>query len=142
MDRKPKPDTYVEPMPRREFLRLMKAFEAIGGKYIADEQSEQYLNIKGVEACTLNATTILFKKRPTRAAVYEELYHAQQYRDGRIDGTVVNMYQCEIETQRYLLDKAKELSLTKNEIQQTKNALNWYENRLRKMKGDDSRDNM
>ena len=47
--------------------------------------AELYLDSREAEACTLNGYTILFRKRPGRAAVYEELIHAAQFRDGKND---------------------------------------------------------
>lgn len=137
MERKNKPSSYIEPMPRKNFLQLMKEFKALGGKYVADDISEQYLNSKGVEAITLNETTILFRKRPTRAAVYEELYHVKQYRDGKIDGTQEVAIVCEIEAQEYLLENSATLELTELEIIQTEKALAYYKEELKLLKGDD-----
>lgn len=142
MERKPKSTTYIEPMPQKEFFALMREFKKRGGKYMSNDESERYLEAKGVEACTLNATTILFRKKPSRAAVREELYHAQQYRDGKIDGTIKNACVCEIEAQHYLLDNAMEFQLTEQEIHQTKQALNLYTKKLLEMKGDVEDENM
>ena len=140
MYRKPRSEAYIEPMPKNQFLTLMREFKKMGGKYLANEQSENFLNIQGVEASTLNATTILFRRRPSRSAVYEELFHAQQYRDGKITGSAENAYKCEIEAQLYLLKHAEEFQLTEPEITQTHKALKWYENKLRTMKGDVNHD--
>lgn len=142
MERKPRSKAYVEPMPRGKFLALMKDFKASGGKYIANDESERFLDAQGAEAITLNATTILFRKRPTRSAVYEELFHVKQFRDGLIDGTIRNAYECEIEAQVYLLDNSEKLELTESEIMQTQKALDRYRELLNKMKGDDQNDDM
>ena len=75
MDRKPKPDTYVEPMPQKLFHQLVKQFQELGGKVIMGADAELYLDSREAEACTLNGYTILFRKRPGRAAVYEEMIH-------------------------------------------------------------------
>lgn len=106
----------AEPMPRDQFLKLMSEFEKNGGIYMADERSEAFLNIRGAEASTYNATTILFRRNPTWAAVYEELFHADQFRKGRVDSTVKNTYECEIEAKQYLLKNATKLQLTDIEI--------------------------
>ena len=139
MERKHKDDSIdkIESMPRKQFLELMREFKKNGGTYIANKESEVFLNAKKVEACTLNSTTILFRRRPTRAAVYEELFHVEQFRMGKIDGTIINAYENEIEAQRYLLEHAEELELTMPEIKKTKEALEWYEMKLENLKGDD-----
>jgi hypothetical protein len=135
MERKPKPDTYIEPMPKSQFLSLMQEFKSLGGKYICNEESEKFLDVQGSEAVTLNGYTILFRKKPSRSAVYEELFHAAQYRDGKNDGTPKIRIECEIEAQEYLLNNAKSLQLTKPEIIQTQKALQIYRLELDKMEG-------
>ena len=136
MYRKKKSDKYIHPMPKKQFFIVEKQFNQQGGKFYMDNEAELILEAQGAEACTLDAKTILLRKRPTRAAVYEELFHAKQFSEGSIDGTLKNMYECEIEAKKYLLDNANVLELTQNEITQTKESLKWYLNKLEKMKGD------
>ena len=133
MERKPKNDVYVKPMPRGLFLRLMKEFKRMGGKVIMDKEAERYLDDKGAEACTLNAETILFRRKPSRAAVYEELFHVKQFREGKIDGTLKNSYVCEIEAKKYLLNNASILGLTEIEIIATQKSLEFYMKKLQKL---------
>lgn len=142
MLRKNKADDYVEPMPRSLFIKIMREFKANGGKYVANEFSERFLLCQGAEACTLNENTILFKKHPSRAAVYEELFHIQQYRDGKINGELENIYLNEIEAKEYLLENANMLKLTKKEILQTEKALIWYKTALEQLKGGLSDDHL
>ncbi|MBQ9438124.1 MAG: hypothetical protein IJU50_07300 [Lachnospiraceae bacterium] len=134
MERKPKLDSYVQPMPKSQFLKLMREFKSIGGKYICNEESEAFLSVQGAEAIALDGYTILFRRKPTRSAVYEELFHTEQFRSGKIDGTPKNRCECEIEAQKYLLDNAKGLQLTEPEIEQTKRALEWYTQKLSEAK--------
>ncbi len=142
MLRKPKPDSYVEPMPRRQFHELMREFKRHGGTYIANAESEQFLRLRGAEACALNENIILFRRKPSRSAVYEELFHVQQFRENKIDGSPVNTCECEIEAQQYLLENAVSLQLTKIELEQTRNALMRYTMQLKKMKGEASDDHL
>ena len=139
MDRRKK-NNYdrIEPMPRKLFLELMREFKESGGKYIASEQSEAFLDSQGAEASAINATTILFRRRPSRAAVYEELFHVCQFRDGKIKGTVKNSIECEIEAKEYLLSNADRLQLTQSEIQKTREDLEWYKIQLREQKGEEN----
>ena len=53
--------------------------ESIGGKYVCDEHSEAHLSKSGAEATALDGYTILFRRKPGQAAVYEELYHTKQF---------------------------------------------------------------
>ena len=143
MDRKPKPDTYVEPMPQKLFHQLVKQFQELGGKVIMGADAELYLDSREAEACTLNGYTILFRKRPGRAAVYEELFHAAQFRDGKNDGSIRSVYKNEIEAKRQLLVRAKEFQLTEPEIRHTRISLELYERELRKLeKGDTENDSI
>ena len=70
------------------------------------------------------------KKSPGRAAVFEELIHATQYRQGKNDGTYKSRLLCEIEAQEKLLKYQKSYKLTKSEIKQTEKALKAYKKEL------------
>ena len=135
MNRKPKPDSYVQPMPKGQFIKLMHEFKAIGGKYICNKESEEFLEAQEAEASALDGYTILFRRKPTRSAVYEELFHTSQYREGKIDGTLKNRIKCEIEAQEYLLKNAEAFQLTEPEIIQTQKALHMYQLELSNWKG-------
>ncbi len=137
MERKTKPDSYVESMPRSQFLRLMRDFKRIGGKYICNNDTEDFLSAQGAEAITLDGYTILFRRRPTRSAVYEELFHAKQFRDGKINGSLRNRYECEIEAQKHLLENSEKFELTETEIAQTKASLNMYVKKLSEQRGEE-----
>lgn len=138
MNRKPKSNSYVQPMPRKQFLRLMHEFKEIGGKYICNKETEEFLSLQKAEAMTIDGFTILFSRRPSRAAVYEELFHAKQFRNGKINGSFENMLTCEVEAQEYLLNNAKILELTDPEIIQTRQALEWYRQKLTELKGEET----
>ena len=106
-------------------------------------EAELYLDSRESEACTLNGYTILFRKRPGRAAVYEELIHAAQFRDGKNDGSIRSVYKNEIEAKRQLLVRAKEFQLTEPEIRHTRISLELYERELQKLeKGDTDNDSI
>ena len=115
----------------------MREFKSIGGKYYNDEQTEEFLSLQGAEASTLDGFTILLRKKPSRAAVYEELFHAKQIREGKYDGSLMNRIECEIEAQLYLLENAESFELTAPEIQQTKEALDGYKKILEEQKGEE-----
>lgn len=130
MDRKPKPLNFISPMPKKQFRKLVKEFEGLGGKVIMGEDVDEYLSMKNCEATTLDGYTILYGNNPGRAAVYEELIHAEQYRNNQIydyESILVN----EIQAQEILLEKAQEYELTVYEITQTKKALKTYKEKLK-----------
>ena len=113
----------------------MREFKAIGGIYICNKDSEEFLSVQGAEAITLDSFTILFRRGPSRSVVYEELFHAEQFRNGKITGTQQNRLECEIEAQKYLLENADKFKLTKPEIVQTKDMLVVYTQKLSEQKG-------
>ena len=125
-------------MPKKQFLRKIKEFKKIGGLIQCDEYTENYLlNVKKAEGVTYNGYTILLPRRPSRSAVYEELFHAQQYRDGKIDGSELSRVRCEIEAQMYLLDNVEKFNFTEKEVELTKKNLNMYKNDLERLLGGD-----
>lgn len=134
MERKEKPSSFIEPMPKKKLRKLIADFEAIGGKVLMNEAVDAYLATKNAEACTLNGYTILFKEHPGRAAVYEELIHAKQFREGKNDGSTESILLNEIEAQEILLSNAKDYELTENEIIQTREALKAYQCQLKKIR--------
>lgn len=126
MDRKNKPDLYIEPMPKKRLRKIIKAFERQGGKILMGDEIDEYLREKHALGSTLNKDTIMLAKRPGRATVFEELIHAAQYRLGRCDGSAKSVVLCEIEAQEKLLANANAYGLTDTEISQTKKALDFY----------------
>ncbi len=127
LSRKVKPDNYIEPMPKRQLQKIIKSFKAKGGIIKMDEDSEKFLKSQNSEAVTLNKDTILLTKNPGRSAVYEELIHAEQYRQGKNDGSYEQRLICEIEAQKILIEKKKEYNITDEEDRQTRLALKAYE---------------
>ena len=92
--------------------------------------TDAYLESKHAEAITYNEKTILLRQRPGRAAVFEELIHATQFRKGENDGSYESRLLCEIAAQRKLLTYQKAYKLTTEEIKQTESALKVYQKEL------------
>ncbi len=133
MERK-KDNTKIEPMPKKQFRRIERAFKRQGGIIICNEEAERFLEIQNSEGSTLDAKTIILSRNPGRAAVYEEMIHAAQYRRGENDGSHLSRVLNEIAAQKILLKNAKAYGLTKNEIEQTRRALASYEYELETLK--------
>ncbi|GFI50755.1 hypothetical protein IMSAGC020_01965 [Lachnospiraceae bacterium] len=123
----------IEPMPKKQLQKIVKAFRRQGGLIQMSDSTDAYLDYKKAEAITYDAKTILMRQRPGRAAVFEELIHAAQYREGRNDGTYKSRLQCEIEAQEKLLRNQKAYQLTQPEIRQTKRALSSYQKELKEL---------
>lgn len=133
MERK-KDNTKIEPMPKKQFRKIERAFKQQGGIIICNEESERFLEAQNSEGSTLDAKTIILRRNPGRAAVYEEMIHAAQYRRGENDGSHLSRVLNEIAAQKILLKNAKAYGLTKNEIEQTQRALASYEAELETLK--------
>lgn len=131
MKRKKKAENAIEPMPKKQLRKIVKGFARQGGKIQMDAYTDEYLKSKKAEAITYNMNTILLHTNPGRAAVFEELIHATQYRQGKNDGSYVSRVLCEIEAQKKLLKYQNEYKLTKQEVKQTKLALDSYEKELK-----------
>lgn len=123
----------VEPMPKKQLQKIVKGFRKNGGLIQMDDATDAYLKQKSAEAITLNYNTILLMQRPGRAAVFEELIHATQWRMGRNDGSLKARLICEIEAQKKLLKNSAAYKLTKVEISQTEKALKAYKQELEKL---------
>ncbi len=131
MKRKKKAENAIEPMPKKQLRKIVKGFAKQGGKIQMDAYTDEYLKSKKAEAITYNMNTILLHTNSGRAAVFEELIHATQYRQGKNDGSYVSRVLCEIEAQKKLLKYQNEYKLTKQEVKQTKLALDSYEKELK-----------
>lgn len=80
----------------------------------------------------LNAETIVLQKKATISEVLEELYHAEQWKDGRLVDEPVSKIKAEIEAQNYLLSVSKRYNIPRNEVEQTKINLEYWKEELRK----------
>lgn len=95
-----------------------------------NDATDAYLKSKKAEAITYDEKTILLKQKPGRAAVFEELIHATQYRQGKNDGSYYKRLLCEIEAQEKLIKYQKAYKLTHAEVKQTEKALKSYRKEL------------
>lgn len=120
----------IEPMPKRQFQRIVKNFKLQGGMIQFNDETDQYLASKHAEAITYDAKTILIKQHPGRASVFEELIHTAQFRKGENDGSYESRLKCEIAAQEILLRNADAYKLTDIEISQTREALEAYQKEL------------
>lgn len=125
-----KGNDYVAPMPKKQLQKIVKGFKRSGGIIQMNDATDEYLRSKNAEAITIDAKTILLKQRSGRAAVFEELIHATQFRIGANDGTLKARLQCEIAAQEKLLRYQKAYKLTDAEIRQTAKALEAYKKEL------------
>lgn len=133
LNRKPKSDDYIEPMPKKQLQRIIKDFKAKGGIILINDEVDEYLKKQHAEGSTLNENTILLVRNPGRSAVYEELIHAKQYADGKNDGSRKSRLRCEIEAQKMLIEHKEEWHITDKEDKQTRRVLKRYEQEYKKL---------
>lgn len=80
-----------------------------------------------------DAYTIALQKKPTISEILEELYHAEQWLDGRlVEGDDLSKIKGEIEAQHYLLSVEKKYNIPKSETRQTIQNLKYWEGELKK----------
>jgi RHS repeat-associated protein len=116
------------PMEAEKFNRMKNAFEKKGGLIVKEEEALPLLNYHGVEASTLDATTIAFRPNPSASAVFEEFIHATQYRTGRANGT--NIIEMEIEAKEKLIKFRKAYEIPNSETRDTIQQLRQYRQML------------
>ena len=75
---------------------------------------------------TYNENTILIRSDASNSAIFEELIHATQYKQGRNDGSPEVCLLMEIEAQDKLIKYQKAYGLSDLENEQTKRALDGY----------------
>ena len=117
-------------MPKKQFHRLEKSFKRRGGIIQYNQATDDYLATKHAEGITYDSKTILLKRNPGRASVFEELIHAHQYRTGKNDGSYLSRLNSEIDAQKKLIRHSSLFQLTQQEIEQTKSALESYKKEL------------
>ncbi len=120
----------IKPMSKKQLQKIVKAFRKNGGIIQMNGMTDAYLAGKHAEAITYNEKTILLKQKPGRAAVFEELIHATQFRKGENDGSYESRLLCEIAAQEKLLRYQKAYKLTQEEVKQTESALKAYQMEL------------
>lgn len=98
---------------------------------------DSYLESKRVQAITYDYDVIFLHSNPSRAAVFEELIHSAQYRDGKIDATERSKVLCEIEAKEKLLKYARAYRLTAAEIRETQKLLKKDREDLKRISGGD-----
>lgn len=113
--------------------RLTRDFRQNGGVIFQSPVGDQYLKKIGAAAVNYNEKTIILPTKPTISEVLEELYHAEQYKNGKIDpNDYVSKIKAEIDAQNYLLSVEKRYNIPRNESEQTKKNLKYWKEELKK----------
>ena len=108
--------------------------ERHGGKVIrGDKEWEDHLDKMGAGASAVGDTIIL-RNDATTSEVLEEVFHFKQSQRGDYSefDTETMRYLRERDAQVYLLDSAKQYNIPKGETEQTRKALDYYLDKLRR----------
>ncbi|WP_407509079.1 phage tail family protein [Elizabethkingia anophelis] len=131
------------PINKKLLKELQEEFRRLGGEMVYSEESFQYIASREkvyneqIEALTFNESTIFLNKDVTTSAVYEELIHAKQFREGRYNNwvkeynNIIAENLMEKEAAEELLEKAAQWKLPKNEIELIKERLEFFKNELK-----------
>lgn len=109
--------------------------ERHGGKVIRGDKSlEDHLDDMGADASTLGDNIIL-RSDATTSEVLEEVFHFKQHKRGDYSQYDAEAMRClrERDAQLYLLDSAKRYNIPEKETAQTRKALAYYIDQLRRM---------
>jgi len=118
------------PIDSKLFNKLKEEFERKGGLIQQNEETDEHLDRRNAEGAALNGYTILLKRLPSISAVYEELIHAEQFRENKNNGSVEQRLLCEIEAQEILIKNKEKWNIPDIENEQTVRALEQYKNDL------------
>ena len=125
----------VDAMPEDQFQRIVEGFKRQGGEIRTDEEAQRYLDFREADGVTIDEKLVFLRKNPSRSAVFEELIHTSQFRNGDIVDIPRDVIKCEIEAKTKLIKYAKWYNLTETEIENTKRSLQKYKEELKKLDG-------
>jgi hypothetical protein len=106
-------------LTQAEVEAITADFRAAGGVIDQCVDAQRYLQTRGAGALTLNAETILLPACPTRTAVFEELVHAEQFREGvKIGAGTAGVLRFEAEAAEALIRNRHRWQLPPDEVRQ------------------------
>ena len=98
------------------------------------EEVERHLEAQKAQASTIGKDVVFFREKISISAILEETHHVKQNRAGMNDDkdstlrTILN----EIDAKEYLLRVANQYGIPREEIEETKNQLSYYQDELKK----------
>ena len=113
----------AEPMPKEQFDAIARGFARQGGEIRTDAEARAFLDWKKVEGATIDEKLIFLRENPSRSAVFEELIHTAQIRNGEIVEIPKDAILAEIHAKEKLLKYADAYKLTDAEIDATRRLL-------------------
>lgn len=126
-----------EIIDKATYNKLTKEFIRNGGIIIRGEEAERHLALSGAYAAYVPGMNVAFIKDDAMVSdVLEEMHHAYQERKHMYGVTITEevLIKREIEAQEYLINVAKRYKIPQEEIEVTKQNLEYYRNKLLKIK--------
>ena len=118
------------------YNKLTNGFIKQGGVIIRGDDARRHLEMQGAYASYMAGANVVFiRDDATVSDVLEEMYHAEQDRQGKFSGFAFDemMLRREIDAQEHLLSIADKYKIPVEETETTKANLKMYEKRLRCM---------
>ena len=132
-----------EIIDKATYHKLTKKFIANGGIIVRGELARKHLEDLEADASYMVGSNMAFIVDDPRVSdVLEEMYHAEQDRRNMFnkDPWQIKMIKREIDAQKYLLKVADKYKIPVEETEQTKKALQDYEEKLVQILGGDDND--
>ncbi|MBP3723037.1 MAG: hypothetical protein J6I62_07285 [Selenomonadaceae bacterium] len=127
-----------KPVTEEQFEQLTVPLKKMGVTIMrGDDKVEEHLKKEGAYGSAVGTDVIFFRRKVSISTILEETHHIKQNRAGLNDNlesdlrTILN----EIDAKKYLLSVAKEYKIPRDEIEETKQHLKFYENELKKWRG-------
>ena len=127
------PELPYKPLPEERYQQLIIPLKKMGVTIMRGEETERYLEMRGVEADTIGTHAILFRRNVSIRAILEETHHIRQNRRGMNDDKEIGLKSIlnEIDAKKYLLRVADKYRIPREEIEATKIQLAEYEQALK-----------
>ena len=123
-------------MPEEQRERIFAQLKANGVSVTMDDE---YLDMRSlaqgayVGASTFSQDTVIFRSRPTRSEVFEELIHLTQFKQGRNNATEIDIARNEIEAAEKLIRCQEAYEISDIENEQNKQRLIYERLRLQEL---------
>jgi len=124
-----------KPVSEEKYVQLIIPLNKMGVTILrGGEEVERHLEAQKAQASTIGKDVVFFREKISISAILEETHHVKQNRAGMNDDkdstlrTILN----EIDAKEYLLRVANQYGIPREEIEETKNQLSYYQDELKK----------
>lgn len=132
----------IKPISDKRFNELTIEARKNGAIIIrGTPEVEFHLDLQKANASSID-DVLLFRKEVTVSEVLEETYHFKQLKNGMFNDYPEEWQTClkEIDAKEYLLKNTKKYNIPRQEVEETKEHLEYYKKRLEYLKGEPQND--